>query len=143
MFCFTGKTVLLPFPWYPLRRLQSDYRTTLTNFRTANTNTIFGLQMSCYFFLPFLNTGNPCKKKEKDYEALQTLSCLLSSDSLLDNLVLSLTEPSLNISPNPTPRIFFGCAGPDPGSLSFPGEATGEVGPLKTGSERKKQGRKK
>lgn len=57
----------------------------------------------------------------------------------MDNLVLSFTEPSLKISPNPIPRIFFGCAGPDPASLPFPGEATGEVGPLKTGSESKKK----
>lgn len=74
---------------------------------------------------------------KEQYVPLQTLSCFLSSDSLLDNLVLSFTEPSLKISPNPTPRIFFGCAGPNAGSLPFPGEVTGEVGLLKTGSEDK------
>lgn len=69
-----------------------------------------------------------------------TLSCFFSSESLLDNLVLSFTEPSLKIFPNPTPRIFFGCAicaAPD--SLPFPGEATGDTGPVKTDSEKWKE----
>ena len=61
-----------------------------------------------------------------------------SSVSLLDVLVLSFTEPSLKISPNPIPRIFFGWV-TDPGAFSvpFPRErGKGEVGPVRTASER-------
>lgn len=60
-----------------------------------------------------------------------------SSVSLLDALVLSFTEPSLKISPNPIPRIFFGCV-TDPGEVSFPFPWDGKdkVGPVQTVSER-------
>lgn len=49
-----------------------------------------------------------------------TFSGFFSSVSLLDVLVLSFTEPSLKISPNPIPWIFFGWVGTDPDVASFP-----------------------
>ena len=51
---------------------------------------------------------------------------------------LSFTEPSLKISPNPIPRIFFGRV-TDAGAVSvpFPREkGKGEVGPVRAVSER-------
>ena len=69
---------------------------------------------------------------------IRGFSVFFSSVSLLDVLVLSFTEPSLKISPNPIPRIFFGWVVTDPGAVSFPfpGEGKGDVDPVKTVSER-------